>query len=427
VTQPHRHTYTDVTVSTHPPSPPTPPRPTRVLTWLLLLALVCSRLNGLAGLPARVFAQEGTSTAAAETGQAGDAVPEPPDISAAAAYVVDVSIDTPLYARSADERRPPASLVKMMTAIVAHEHAALDDQVVIVAADEVDDEVFSHMGLVAGDTVTVEQLLYGLLVPSGNDAANALARHVGAIIASGDAAAAAASVAAFVAAMNERAAALGMANTHFVNPAGEDVDDQYASARDLATLARVLMEDQKLSEIVASREYQTVSVGPELRPYGDAGILFNTNNLLAEPGVHGVKTGTTAAAGGNLVTATYFAGDNRVVAVVLGSPYEIDPATEQAIVDERYPDTDAIFAALVNDYRWFDPAIPGTVPGLDDEMGAWQVAMPPGPAVVVPADQIEDFRYALRLGPPGEPNSEVGKVLFFVADRPVGERPLVQT
>lgn len=392
----------------------------------MAIVLFIPVLVGL-GAPVPTLAQEGTPSAATEPAADDSVIPEPPPVSAAAVFALDASIDAPLYARNPDEHLPPASLVKMMTALLVREHAALDETVVVDAADEVDTERFSHMGLVAGDTVTVEQLLYGLLVPSGNDAANALARHVGAKLAAETAGDPAAAVAAFVAAMNQRAADLGLANSRFRNPSGEDDPEQYSCARDLAALAKTVMIDDKLAEIVDTPTYATVSVGPEQRPYGDGGVLYNTNTLIQEPGVHGVKTGTTAAAGGNLVTATYFLGNNRIIVVVLGSPYEADPATGQATVDERYPATVNLLNAMDADYRWFDPAAPGTVPGLDEEMAAWQVTMRQGPAVVVPTDRLEEFRYALRLGPPGEPDAEVGKVLFFVGDRPIGERPLYQT
>ena len=392
----------------------------------MAIVLFVPVLVGL-GAPVPTLAQEGTPSAVTAPAADDSVIPEPPPVSAAAVFALDASIDTPLYARNPDEHLPPASLVKMMTAILVREHAALDETVIVDAADEVDAERFSHMGLVAGDTVTVEQLLYGLLVPSGNDAANALARHVGAKLAADTAGDPAAAVAAFVAAMNQRAADLGLANTQFRNPSGEDDPEQYSCARDLATLAKTVMIDDKLAEIVDTPTYATVSVGPEQRPYGDGGVLYNTNTLLQEPGVHGVKTGTTAAAGGNLVTATYFLGNNRIIVVILGSPYEADPNTGQATIDERYPATVTVLNAMDADYRWFDPAASGTVPGLDEELAAWQVTMRQGPAVVVPTDRLEEFRYALRLGPPGEPDAEVGKVLFFVGDRPIGERPLYQT
>ncbi len=143
----------------------------RVLAWRLLLLLVVSLAVGPWPLPVAAILQEAGSETAA--------VPRPPRTSAAAVYVWDATSGQELYALNPNEQRAPASTTKIATALVVVQHADLDDEVVVVASDTVDITVFSHMGLQAGDTLTVEQLLYGLLVPSGNDAANALARSVG--------------------------------------------------------------------------------------------------------------------------------------------------------------------------------------------------------------------------------------------------------
>jgi serine-type D-Ala-D-Ala carboxypeptidase (penicillin-binding protein 5/6) len=107
-----------------------------------------------------------------------------PEITAQSAFALDVKSGKTLSALNADERRPMASLTKMVTALVVtkalnDDLIALDDSVTIEDSDVVDPAIYSHMGLVAGDTVTVEQLLDGMLIPSGNDAAKALARYVG--------------------------------------------------------------------------------------------------------------------------------------------------------------------------------------------------------------------------------------------------------
>lgn len=354
--------------------------------------------------------------------------PAMPDISAAAVYIVDVSADVTLYAENADARRPPASLVKMMTALVTVDHANWDESVTIVPGDQVDVTEYSHVGetgLIAGDTLTVGELLQGLLIPSGNDAARTLARVVGATLPGGNPNDGAASRAAFVAEMNAKAEQLGMTETHFANSDGIDDPDQYVSARDLATLAANLLENERLAEIVQQRTAELVSIGPEARLY----TLNTTNTLLLDPdnpyGVHGVKTGTTGNAGGNLVSAAYFGNQNRVIAVVLGSTFE---RGEQGI-DERYPDTLTIFAALLADYAWVDPANPIEAPnlaGLGEELRVWQVSLPPGPAVPVPADQLADLRYFVQLGPAAEPGAAVGEVHFFVGDAANGRRAVVQ-
>lgn len=357
-------------------------------------------------------------------------LPALPEVSAAAVVAVDASAGVTLFERDADVPRPPASLVKLMTALVVADRVDWDATVTIVPSDEVDIKVYSHVGetgLLAGDTLTVRQLLAGLLIPSGNDAAMALARFVGAQLPGGEGGEEAAR-AAFVGAMNEKARALGLANTRFTNPSGVDDPEQVASARDLATLARLLLEDERFAEIVRVSADDIVSVGPEARPYA----LRTTNTLLVDSEnpyrVHGVKTGTTGDAGGNLVSASYFGEQNRVIVVVMGSTYQAG----EAVVDDRYPDTRSILATLAEEYEWVDPASPNPadlpgLAGLADELRAWQVRLQPGAAVPIPKAARTDLRYFLQLGPSGEPGDPAGEVRFFVGDVATGVREVVQS
>jgi D-alanyl-D-alanine carboxypeptidase (penicillin-binding protein 5/6) len=191
------------------------------------------------------------------------------------------------------------------------------------------------MGLVAGDTVTVEQLLDGLLIPSGNDAAKALARYVGARLPGGDGGDPST---AFVAAMNELVADLGLQDTAFGSPDGDDDETNYSTAHDLARIGLQVMQSRLLSRIVATPEVTHTSIGPEERQY----VLHNTNHLLNEPGVDGIKTGTTAGAGACLVASSELTDGRRVIVVVLGSdPDPIDLAGD-TIDWPRYADAQAI-------------------------------------------------------------------------------------
>ena len=366
-------------------------------------------------MPAAVaWAQDGSTPVAA---------PAPPDISAAAAFVLDVTTGVPLYALNADDPRAPGSTVKIATSLVVVRNADLTDSVLIEQSDLVDTTLYSNMGLVAGDTLTVEQLLYGLMLPSGNDAARALARHVGMGLAGGNGTDVDAATAAFVAAMNALAEDLGLTNTAFVNVAGEDADGQSVSARDLATLAGALLDDPVLAEIVATPAIDLVSVGPLAILYS----LANSNALLAEDGVIGVKTGSTEQAGACLVAAKRIGDRNRVISVVLDSGLEYDVNDFQVPEsDRRYDDTRALLAAMELDYRWIAPTDEGDVPGLAEELAAWGVTLARGPNIPVTVADVEALRYRLILGPAAEPEAEVGRVLFFVEDRPVGERIVVQ-
>ncbi|MDP9471116.1 MAG: serine hydrolase [Chloroflexota bacterium] len=382
----------------------------------LLVLLVAALVVG-PGSPVAVVAREaGTETAAQPA-----TVPRPPRTSAAAVYVWDATAGQVLYALNADDQRAPASTTKIATALVVVRNADLDDEVVVAAGDTVDTTVFSHMGLQAGDTLTVEQLLYGLLLPSGNDAANALARTVGESLrdtypeASGP-------VGAFVMEMNAFVETLGLVDTQFLNPAGEDDEGHYSSAHDLAVLAAELLKDPTLAEIAGTPAWQGTSVGPEQRFFD----LVNTNQLLAEdPSVVGVKTGTTENAGACLVVAREVEAGNVVISVTLGSdPPVYDDAGNAT--DVRFDEMNTVFEALDRDYVWVSPSSPGEVAGLSEEMAAWQVALKPGPAVAVPAEEAGELSYRLRLGPPADPNERVGRVLFFVGSRQIGELPLYQ-
>lgn len=389
----------------------------RITAWCLLLLLLLSLCIESWTLPAAVSAQDASSESASQT----ENVPPPPRISAEAVYVWDAASGQELYELNAHDQRAPASTTKIATALVVVRNADLDDEVTVESSDTVDINVYSHMGLEAGDTLTVEQLLYGLLLPSGNDAANALARAVGASL-QGQYPEASGPVGAFVMEMNALVGSLGLVDTQFVNPAGEDEDGHYSSAHDLAYLAAELLQDPTLAEIVRSPSWQGTSVGPEQHFFD----LANTNELLAEdPAVLGVKTGTTENAGACLVVARDVGGENIVIGVTLGSdpPVYNDDGTA---TDVRFDDMTTIFDALDRDYVWLSPASPGEVDGLDEAMAAWQVALKPGPAMAVPAEEAEKIRYRLRLGPPAEPNEQVGRVLFFVGPRQIGELPLYQ-
>ncbi len=349
-----------------------------------------------------------------------DAIPEPPAVSATAAFVRDVSAGVDLYDLNADERLAAGSTIKIATALVVRANVELDAEVQIVESDPVA-EGYSTMDLLVGDTVTVEQLLIGLLVPSGGDAAQALARFVGAGLLDEDPLAVdpAVAIERFVAAMNEVSNDLGLENTNFVNPDGRDAEEQYTSARDLATIATFLMDDSALREIVALPDYDFVSIG------GNRYAKLNTNELLAEPDVIGIKTGSESLAGACLVLATEV-GENEVITVILGSDLAYDDVTGEKTIDGRYDDARTILSALDADFRWVALDDPSAVPGLEAALFAWQVTLKDGPELVIPTARDEDLTFRLRLGAPGEPDEMVGRVLFFAGSAQVGDRPLYQ-
>jgi D-alanyl-D-alanine carboxypeptidase len=273
------------------------------------------------------------------------------------------------------------------------------------------------VGLVAGDELSARDLLVGMLVPSGSDATLAMARHLGQQALGADIPPAEA-VKWFVDKMNEKATALGATGAHLENPTGIDAPDHVMSARDLAIVTRFALDQPLFAEIVAKTSAVLAS---EIRPEGYT--VATTNEMLAEGAVTGVKTGTTPEAGGCLVTS-FDVGPNEVITVVLGSELT-ETADGGQDNSARYADTRSLIQAVNAEYLWIDPAAPGTVEGLPEEMLVWDVALDEG-LQPVPATEMANLRYRMVLGPPAEPAAPAGDVLFFVGDRLLAERTAMQ-
>lgn len=227
------------------------------------------------------------------------AVDGAPAVSAESAIVIHADSGRVLYEKNADQRMLIASTTKIMTALVAVEQCAMDETVTVKpewAAVE-----GSSMYLKAGETYTVEELLYGMLLSSGNDAATAIACHV-----AGD-------IPSFAVLMNEKAEELGMTGSSFENPHGLDGEAHYSTARDMAVLAARAMENETFAKIVGTRS-TTIK-----------GLTYvNHNKLLSMcDGVIGVKTGFTKAAGRTLVSCCERNGA-RLICVTLHAPDDWD-------------------------------------------------------------------------------------------------------
>jgi D-alanyl-D-alanine carboxypeptidase (penicillin-binding protein 5/6) len=231
---------------------------------------------------------------------AAEGEPEVPWIGASGAIVLS-DFNQIYYDLNSHVRVPMASTTKMMTAIVAVRYGDLDMEVVIDESDLVGE---STMGLWAGEVVTLHDLLYGLLLPSGNDAATAIARSLGwrSDTTSSDEA-----VANFVDLMNETAREYGLEDTHYMNPHGLDEWGHYSTPYDLAIILRAALREPVLREVMQTPAIQ--------RGEHD---LYNGNRLLGIRGdILGGKTGFTDNAGFCLAAAAY--GNNRfVIAVVVG-------------------------------------------------------------------------------------------------------------
>jgi len=239
---------------------------------------------------------------AAAAAPASAAVPPPKVPGAPAAIVVDARDGTVMFEKRPDNERSIASTTKLMTALLALERAKPNDVFTAPAYNAMPAE--SRINLRPGERMTVHDLLEALLLESANDAAVTLAEGV-----SG-------SREAFVEEMNARAADLGLEHTSYANPIGLDEAGNYSSARDLATLTRVLLRRPRFARIVDMPEAELES-GERPR------VVENRNDLLASyPWVSGVKTGYTLNAGNVLVGAAKGPGGARVISVVLGEPSE---------------------------------------------------------------------------------------------------------
>lgn len=228
------------------------------------------------------------------------AVP-PPEISARASILIEWQTGTILWEERGFTRMHPASLTKMMTALLAVERGRLEDLVHV--SEEAASQPGSSMHLRPGDVFTLEDLLYGLMLVSGNDAAWAIAEHIG----NG-------SASEFFKLMNQRARQLGAINTRFENPHGLTDANHYTTAFDLAVIAKACMRHPYFKQLVATKEKDVIEAESNV-----VLSLQNTNRLLwFVPGADGVKTGTTQAAGQCLVASATRNG-MRLLAVVLDS------------------------------------------------------------------------------------------------------------
>ena len=302
------------------------------------------RCNSTRGRRALLFLLIAMVLALAPPAAAAKPLDAPP-VTAASVFAYDVETGETIYDVDAHERRDMGSLAKIMTALVALDHRTPDAEVVIAEADMIP-AGYSTMWLQVGDVLTVEQLLTGVLVPSAGDAALALARDVGAELGETDDPAMA--VAAFVDAMNARAATLGLGDTRFANPVGEDDTDAWSTAHDMARLFTVAQEDALLAGILAQADYGFISVGPERREYGG----LSTNELAGQFGITGAKTGSTDAAGGCVVMSRIAnEGGNTVILALLGSGLAYDETGVQ-IEDERWTDAATLIEDMDDRWEW---------------------------------------------------------------------------
>lgn len=295
----------------------------------------------------------------------------PPPVTAGAWILYDELTDTVLAEWDADTARPMASITKVMTVLLAVENGNLDQGVLI--SEEAAGTGGQEIGLVAGETVTLGALVRAAVIRSGNDAATAIAEHIGG------------SVDGFIVMMNDRAEELGMANTHFANPHGLDAAGHYSSPHDMLILGRQAMAIPAIAEIAKAR----MLVFPD-SPSGTARAASNTNRILnTYEGAIGVKTGETPNAGLTYVGAAERDG-RRIFAVVFNS------------VGERAHLTDAV---RLYDWAFDGLQINGTIyAGIPYH----SIAARMSPSPLVAEANVEAYLHTASLGVVGDPPAPPG-------------------
>lgn len=243
---------------------------------------------------------------------------EVPVTSAQAVAIIDSKTGISLYEKNSNTRHLPASTTKMMTALIVLENCLPSDVVTVKTVQKEG----TQMGLEIGDRLTVENLLYGLLLSSGNDAAYALAN------------ACSPSYNDFIQSMNQKAIDLDMKNSHFINPAGFDDNLQYSSALDLARLAKVVVANPLIAKIVSTKSTVVTDVTGN-RTYA----LDNVDKLLGVvAGLEGVKTGQTEGSLGIFISKITRDG-NTIIMSVLGS-------------NDRFGDTEKFIDWVFKNHIW---------------------------------------------------------------------------
>ncbi len=319
---------------------------TRILVLLLtlLLTLSCLTLPLLAAAEPAAEDPSATASADASADASGDAqdtaeqessqeviVSADPSftVAAKAALLIDLNTGRTVYEQDADERVYPASLTKIMTCLLALENGNLSD---VITVDESAlsglDQDSSVVGLQVGEQITLEDLLYCMMVHSGNDAANAVvAEYI------------AGSVADFVRMMNERAYELGCKDTHFNNPHGLHDESHYTTARDLARITQAALKSENFRQIVDTAEYviPESATGEEHKLKTTNLLIYkSTGNSLYYPRATGVKTGYTSAAGRCLI-ATAEDDGIRFLSVLCGAKTTILDTGD--LLMESFPET----------------------------------------------------------------------------------------
>lgn len=329
-----------------------------------------------------------------------------PEVSAQSAVVLTADTGTVLFEKDGHTPRPVASTTKIMTALLALEAAQERGDPLVDITQEMVAVEGSSMGLQAGDSISLTGLAAGMLLASGNDAANAAALYLDGSLES------------FAARMNQRAAALGMEDTHFVTPSGLDGEDaqglgHLSTAYDMALLARAALEDQAFRQLCSSPSLAVEFAEPVKRV-----TYTNHNKLLTQyQGCVGVKTGFTKEAGRCLVSAAERDGA-LLIAVTLNAPNDWQDHT--ALLDYGF--------SQVEPYQLAGGDVRLTVPVVGSPVEAVSLRGSNGGEVTLPLGQgaqVERVVHAPKfLYAPVEAGEQVGEICWYLEGQLLGSAPL---
>ena len=273
--------------------------------------------------------------------------PEGPKVMAKTAIVMDMDTGEVLYAKGIDEKRAPASTTKIMTAMLAIEKVPFETQ--ITFTDEVNniEAGSTHIGIKPGETLTMKDCAYAILLASANEVSSGVAEYIGT------------TVPAFVDMMNQRAKELGCTNTHFVNANGLYDENHYTTARDLAIIAKAAFQNETFREVIKTPYY----IVPKTNITDEERWLNNHHKMVLQGSEHyegclGGKTGYTEKAGNTLVT--YAERDGRKLVCVLLADINIVA---------QYTDTKALLDYGFDSFQLLDTAAVSLSPSKSDDLG----------------------------------------------------------
>lgn len=343
-----------------------------------------------------------------------------PNIRAKSSILADPETGQVFYERAADERAFPASTTKIMTALLVLKYCELDETETCLEEDMDLEPGSTPAGIKVGETLTIHDLLYCLLLPSGNEAANMLARHV------------AGSVDNFVWMMNQEAIVLGCTGTHFANPHGLHDENHYTTARDLYRIASEAMKDETFAEVVrtAIKTLQETNMQKERQ-------VLSTNQLIlrrADPWYYkdckGIKTGTTTPAGACLVSAAEKNG-GMLISVLLGC----DKDDYTGGVRPNFTETKRLFEWGFSNFASQtlmepDKTIATVDVALSTETDKLSVKTAEGLTAVVPIDlDVDDLTFTYDLPEsvraPISANEKIGSVIISYGNTVYGEIDLI--